>query len=115
AGLSKLLELAIHCGWIRSDSSLRRNNELLEEAWKGYFQDKIKKARVNSTNIHSIDEIANQTDFTNQLSEKGSDYLRQRIVDTRNELAHGSRMLHPWSIRTLKLCAHLINQLFILP
>ena len=38
--------------------------------------------------------------------------LAQSMSYLRNELAHGSEMLHPGGLGTLAICADLINQLF---
>lgn len=90
-GLKKLLERAVERGWIL-DSGFR------------YFRPVVDEAASE-----------NEIDRDNPDAKDVQDYCRT-LIDMlpfiRNELAHGSRMLHPNALTTLEIVADLINQLF---
>lgn len=94
--LKRLLETAIERGWIIDDgfANVRREREAMaeEQAWR----------------------LELGTPVTPE--EKDAQRYCKVLLDTmpylRNDLAHGSKTLHPGGIGTLALCADLINQLF---
>ena len=89
-GLKKLLETAVERGWIL-DSGFR------------YYRP------------GAIEGMADDGEDSNPDTKDVQEYCRT-LVETmpfiRNELAHGSRMLHPNGLTTLAIVADLINQLF---
>jgi len=74
------------------------------------FKQLIKKA-VN-------DGYIKDSGFKHIKSSGGVDSIEysRTLIDTmprlRNSLAHGDRILHPWSISTLSICSNFINQLY---
>lgn len=90
-GLKKLLEAAVERGWI------------LDGGFRHYRRGAIEDMS---------DDVA---DSSNPDTKDVQEYCRT-LVETipfiRNELAHGSRMLHPNGLTTLAIVADLINQLF---
>lgn len=90
-GLRKLLETAVERGWI------------LDSGFRHY-------------RLSAIENISDDVeDSTNSDAKDVQEYCRL-LVETmpfiRNELAHGSQMLHPNGLMTLEIVADLINQLF---
>ena len=57
---------------------------------------------------HGFSHIEADDDVPTRYSEK----LPSLVSLLRNDLAHGSHMLHPGSLFTLRNCAEIINQLF---
>lgn len=97
--LKPLLEAAIKRGWITDDgfANVRRERKAMEEEQEWRLQRGM------------------------PVTPEGKDAQRycKVLMDTmpylRNDLAHGSKTLHPGGIGTLALCADLINQLFPAP
>lgn len=94
--LKKLLEVAIQRGWIVDDgfANVRSEHKAMEEeeAWRLQF------------GLPSTPEEEDAQRYCKVLLDT-MPYLR-------NDLAHGSRTLHPGGVGTLAICADLINQLF---
>ena len=90
-GLKKLLESAVERGWIM-DSGFR------------YFR-----------SVADVVMPDDEADSGNPDAKDVQEYCKTLIGTLpfiRNELAHGSRMLHPNGLTTLTIVAALINQLF---
>ena len=60
----------------------------------------LKASKVKAANWSEQIELSNREDLVDSLPK------------LRNELAHGSSNLHPFSYSALRTCAHLINRLF---
>lgn len=94
--LARLMEVAIERGWIVDEgfSNIRREREAMEQEW----------------------EWRRQLGFVPTPDEKDAQRYCKMLLDSmphlRNDLAHGSKTLHPGGIGTLAICADLINQLF---
>lgn len=90
-GLKKLLETAVERGWV------------LDRGFMYYRPGAI------------VDMPDDEADSGNRDIKDVQEYCKT-LVETmpfiRNELAHGSRMLHPNGLTTLAIVADLINQLF---
>lgn len=60
-----------------------------------------------------LDENTEQKVNSASLETKSySEILTENIPSLRNELAHGSRTLHPNGVTTVRICSEFINQLF---
>ena len=94
--LAKLMEVAIERGWIHDEgfSNIRRERELMEQEceWRRQF---------------GLAPTPEEND-----AQRYCKVLMDSIPFLRNDLAHGSKTLHPGGIGTLAICADLINQLF---
>lgn len=88
--LKKLLALAIKNKWIEDGGF--RNYKVVEEG--------------------TVDGESAATNPDASDAQKYCKILLDSFPDLRNELAHGSNMLHPGGLTTLVICADLINQLF---
>lgn len=94
--LRPLLKIAIERGWIVDEafSNVRREREAMEREW----------------------EWRHQLGLVPTPEENDSQRYCKMLLDSmpylRNDLAHGSKTLHPGGVGTLAICADLINQLF---
>ncbi len=89
----RLLELAIQEKWIR-DSGFRNVR----------FSDGQPEERGSTSDNSDRQDVQEYCKI-----------LLDSLPSLRNELAHGSNMLHPSGLTTLVICADLINQLFERP
>jgi hypothetical protein len=93
-----------------------RPNSMLKELFKLAIEKKwIKDSGFHYYNVTeeaaSDDEsVATNPDIND--AQKYCKILLDSFPYLRNELAHGSNMLHPGGLTTLAICADLINQLF---
>lgn len=90
-GLKKLLEAAVERGWI------------LDSGFRYYRPSAIEDMS---------DDVADSSNPDTRDVQKYCRTLVETMPFIRNELAHGSRMLHPNGLTTLAIIADLINQLF---
>lgn len=94
--LAPLLKIAIKRGWIVDEafSNVRREREAMEQE----------------------QEWRRLLDVPPTPEEQDSQRYCKMLLDSmpylRNDLAHGSKTLHPGGVGTLAICADLINQLF---
>lgn len=122
-GLYSLLRTAIDSGWITqagfsSRDPMARSRAQLQKAIELITRNR--GAALVDVPEPSAEEVASATrpfDLVSiLLGDVDPDGRRTGgIVDQRNELAHGSRLLHPSSRTTLRLVAEVINQLFPRP
>lgn len=90
-GLKKLLETAVGQGWIL-DSGFRYYRPVEDDVMPG---DEVDRGDPDSKDVQEYCKT-----------------LVETLPFIRNELAHGSRMLHPNGSTTLRIVADIINQLF---
>ncbi|HEY9098674.1 MAG TPA: hypothetical protein VIN38_07380 [Thiobacillus sp.] len=94
--LAPLLKIAIKRGWIVDEafSNVRREREAMEQEqeWRGQL---------------GVPQTPEEQD-----SQRYCKMLLGSMPYLRNDLAHGSKTLHPGGVGTLAICADLINQLF---
>lgn len=112
-GLARLISLAVRCGWIGPNRHYFWNQRSINLGWGNYYLRKLKEARDSNKQISDPQDIANYSEFLTELNKGYVSHLKEHIHETRNDLAHGSMMLHPWSATMLRVCAEFINQLFI--
>jgi len=94
--LARLLKVAIERGWIVDEGFglVRRGRQAAERE-----REMLKQSGISAT--------PEERDVQRYCK-----VLMDALPELRNELAHGSHMIHPGGFRTLALCADLINQLF---
>lgn len=110
--LSKLLELARDNGWIVEEKFsnrdvLARSNAQIKKAYKAIslvVKEKQEPVSIEDPTEEEIQEALLELNMVGGIVDATA-YLR-------NTLAHGSNMLHPNSISTLRKTADVINQLF---
>lgn len=94
--LAPLLKIAIKRGWIVDEdfSNVRREREAMEREWEWRRQ-------------FGLAPTPEESD-----AQRYCKMLLDSMPHLRNDLAHGSKTLHPGGVGTLAICADLINQLF---
>lgn len=112
-GLAKLISLAVRCEWIGPNRHYFWDQRSINLAWSNYYLGKLKEARDSNKQIDNPEDVAKYSEFLRELNAGYVNLLKNHIHETRNALAHGSMMLHPWSTTMLRVCAEFINQLFI--
>lgn len=110
--LAILMSEAKRRGWLKNEELSYWKKHQQMAAWQ----------RANSEQIENMTRLGIQEapaprfeDFKDATGEPDFDYLEnfaKTLPGIRNNLAHGSKTLHPNSVETLELCAELINQLY---
>ncbi|PTQ90481.1 hypothetical protein [Agitococcus lubricus] len=112
----KLCDLAISKSWFQPESFLHLENRAYRHARQAKELDLIKRMEAEGLSEAELDEPTDE-DVLNALKEfkDFASPLLESFRHLRNNLAHGSSMLMPSSIRTLRVLAEAINQLFNMP
>ncbi len=89
SSFKKLLSLAVEQGLVKDEGF-------------SYFREKQK---IN-------EQMFRETGMEQEVVGSYVKILRETMPNLRNELAHGSHMLHPDGASSVKICAEFVNQLF---
>lgn len=87
------------------ESALRCKVGKHKYGFKGMLNKAVKSGLVNDSGFKGLRNTASSSNDYSLI-------LVESIPALRNELSHGSNMLHKNSLMTLEICCELINQLF---
>lgn len=112
--LGRLIDLAISKQWVSNTGFSVWERHQRQTAYQRYLEGLSEEMR--NSGATEVEIKKQPEDFDGVVADPNYDYLgilRGTIKNFRNNLAHGSSILHPHSLVTIRICAEFINQLFV--